>query len=176
MDISSNDAIFFQCAKEKFDATIYSPFAGNLEEAVKQAHAYGLGLISLLLMSNPEFDRIKHCFRKKDGTDILLDITKESRADGIVVAAPSLRNHISYQEIVKISAALFDRLVLVPGMDVQGGEARLLVGLFLNNTIVTVGRSITHAKNPKEEDKNFRDYVNTWRQVAHSKTDMTFSG
>ncbi|OIO81331.1 hypothetical protein AUJ84_01310 [Candidatus Pacearchaeota archaeon CG1_02_32_132] len=46
------------------DAVTYAPFPGNLEEAANQAHTRSIGLISLVLMSNPQFRKIKNAWVK----------------------------------------------------------------------------------------------------------------
>ncbi|MBI4148123.1 orotidine 5'-phosphate decarboxylase [Candidatus Woesearchaeota archaeon] len=53
----TNDAGFYHAQEEGFDAVTYAPFPGNTQEAVKQAHAKGLGLIGLVLMSNLNLNR-----------------------------------------------------------------------------------------------------------------------
>ena len=51
----TNDAGMYYAAKKRMDAITYSPFAGNIKEAAEQAHKHNLGLISMCLMSNPEY-------------------------------------------------------------------------------------------------------------------------
>ena len=56
----TNDAGAFYAAQKKVDAVTFSPFAGNIEEAAEQAHTKSLGLISMCLMSNPQYAREKN--------------------------------------------------------------------------------------------------------------------
>ncbi len=52
----TNEAGFFYAKQKEFDVVTFSPFAGNMQEAVQQTHARNLGLISMVLMSNPEYE------------------------------------------------------------------------------------------------------------------------
>src|SRR4030042_2530447 len=64
----TNDAGMFYAKEKTADAVTFSPFAGNMKEAVQQAHSRGLGLISMVLMSNPGYEREKNklVFLKKE--------------------------------------------------------------------------------------------------------------
>jgi len=57
---STNDVGVFYATQKKVDAVTFSPFAGNMQEATEQAHARGIGLISMCLMSNPQYEREKN--------------------------------------------------------------------------------------------------------------------
>lgn len=159
---STNDAGIYYAAK-RADAVTFSPFAGNLEEAVKQAHDRGVGLISMCLMSNPEFAREKRKLVPVKGddyhrTDIkwigeqtyveqyiqLARDAAEFKADGIVIGAPSGKNHITEGEIEVVKKYVGDdMLVLVPGVGAQGGEIKTLFKYFKpKNLIVNVGRDL----------------------------------
>jgi len=56
----TNDAGFFHAKDKNFDAITFSPFAGNIDEAVGMADKYGMGLISMCIMSNPEYEAEKN--------------------------------------------------------------------------------------------------------------------
>ena len=117
----TNDAGVFYAADKKADAVTFSPFAGNIQEATKQAHARGLGLISMCLMSNPEYAREKnklvllskeefkgynseHIVKTDRGNFVhqyiqLANDANKFEVDGIVIGAPSKTNHIKDAEI-----------------------------------------------------------------------------
>lgn len=57
---STNEAGFFYASQKKADAVTFSPFAGNMKEAAKQGKKWNVGVISMCLMSNPEFEREKN--------------------------------------------------------------------------------------------------------------------
>jgi len=167
---STNDAGIYH-ASYRADAVTFSPFAGNLEEAVNQAHKRDLGLIPMVLMSNPEYEREKNKlvrvtheegYRRRDV--LFLDSEEESAresdyvrqyvqlahdaamfgADAVVIGAPSKKNHITSEEIAAVHRYVQNIcLGLVPGVGEQGGEARELWKLFgKNDLIVNVGRGL----------------------------------
>ena len=55
---STNEAGIYYTAR-RAHAVTFSPFAGNGREACEQAHAHGIGIIPMCLMSNPEYRREK---------------------------------------------------------------------------------------------------------------------
>jgi len=161
---STNDAGMYYARQKGMDAVTFSPFAGNLEEAVKQAHSRDLGLISMVLMSNPEFGKIKSMwvdveddFEAYNGragiicgshhVEYYLKLARDAQrfgADGIVIGAPSPKNHIKEYEIQAVRKLVDDNmLVLLPGVGKQGGEAGIIWKYFgRNNVIVNVGRDL----------------------------------
>lgn len=70
---------------------------------------------------------------------------------GVVIGAPSKKNHITSEEIEAARRYLTNkRLVLLPGVGAQGGEAGIIWKYFgPQNVIVNVGRGIMF---PKEAD------------------------
>ncbi len=178
----TNDAGLFYTQRNGYDAATFSPFAGNLEEAAKQAHERGLGLISMCIMSNPEFEKVKNSWvemvepialknetngdyiekmydlfwqlvDKRDRIKIsgsnhirnYLDLAFRAQAmgtDGIVIGAPSGKNHIKEFEIENVSR-VYNGLILVPGIGAQGGELILLRKYFdKGRLMVNVGREL----------------------------------
>ena len=99
-------------------------FRKNLREAVEQAHHRGVGLISMVLMSNPEFNTVKNSLVPLTKIDLdnyprssavqgktideqfhisyYLKLAHDAQtygAAGIVIGAPSAKNHIKEYEI-----------------------------------------------------------------------------
>ncbi len=158
---STNAAGFYHAAEEGFDAVTYAPFPGNIQDAISQAHDVGLGIIVLMLMSNPEYQVMKQA--QIEGTTLpqyLAKIICESRADGVVIGAPSGANHIQVDEVIALKKQMGDRLVLMPGMGAQGGDTRL-IELFGNRTIVNVGRSIIYAESPADTARTYASRIHT---------------
>lgn len=182
---STNDAGIFYAKSKGADAVTFSPFAGNIEEANQQAEKRDdLGLISMCLMSNPEYEREKNklvCIEGEEGyhrPDIILvedkshvkqyiqlahDANKYG-LDGIVIGAPSDKNHICKEEIEKVKTYVNDdMLVLLPGVGAQGGEAGAIWEYFSkNNVIVNVGRALMlpngSNSTPKEQAETAKQY------------------
>lgn len=187
----TNDAGIFYSSKRPVNAVTFSPFAGNMEEGVKQAHARGIGLIPMCLMSNPEYEQEKNKLvnitSKKDAYDSedtidfrnklytlqyvqLAHDAAEFGADAIVIGAPSEKNHITDYNISRARAnAGANMLVLLPGVGHQGGEAGKIWKYFSpDHVIVNVGRALMF---PKESDhattaKHYQKMLNDLRKPA----------
>lgn len=191
---STNDAGFFY-GTLRADAVTFSPFAGNIEEAAKQAQNRRVGVIGMCLMSNPEFKREKNkLVDVSDDTfpkdyrhqDIILvdDVphvkqyiylaNQSSRQglDGIVIGAPSEKNHITHEELKNVYEYSNDEiLVLLPGVGHQGGEAGEIWNHYgPKRVIVNVGRALMfpQGSHSTTEDhmaaaKHYRDMLNELR-------------
>lgn len=158
---ATNDSGFYQAAKEGFDAVTYAPYPGNITEGVKQAHDWGLGIIVLSLMSNPEFEGIKGA--TVNGLPFYQYVTKEALqagADAFVIGAPSERNHLSQDEIEFMSTQMQDELVLMPGLGAQAGDAASVVNLFQGKVMANVGRSIMYSDDPTAEAGRYQEMLN----------------
>ncbi len=156
----TNDAGIYHAKQEGFDAITFAPFPGNTLQAGKQAEAHGIGLIPLVLMSNPEFRLMKLAII--DGQPLYRFLAKQSaaaRAAAVVIGAPSEGNHITEEEIAEVAQILPAALVLVPGIGAQGGELGPILKHFGSRTIANVGRAIIYAKDPAQEAKHYRDMI-----------------
>lgn len=170
---STNDAGIFYAKSKGADAVTFSPFAGNMGEAAKQAKNRDIGIICMCLMSNPEYEkeknklvsinmtgeekvgyhtsdfiRIPHLalddiFCVKQYVQLAHDVNIHG-LDGIVIGAPSPKNHIKEEEIETVRKYVGENmLVLLPGLGAQGGEADVIWKYFgKNNVIVNVGRAL----------------------------------
>lgn len=156
----TNDAGIYHAKQEGFDAITYAPFPGNTVQAGRQADAHGMGLIPLVLMSNPEYRAMKYA--QIEGQALYLYLAHqaaEARAAGVVIGAPSAGNHITPQEIAEVAAILPEALVLVPGIGAQGGELAPILKHFGSRTIANVGRAIIYSKDPGLQAKEYRDMI-----------------
>ncbi|MBU2561048.1 MAG: orotidine 5'-phosphate decarboxylase [Nanoarchaeota archaeon] len=189
----TNDAGFFYAGRRPVDAVTFSPFAGNIAEAAKQGHDRGVGVISMCLMSNPEYDREKKklvnvwdCVGQYDENDIIylrdeetgydgffvhqyVHLARQAELcgiDGIVIGAPSSKNHITEEELATARRQVSDRmLVLLPGVGAQGGEAEAIWKYFAKGAvIVNVGRDLmfpgnNNAAGPEEHAARAKHYM-----------------
>lgn len=189
----TNDAGLFYVEYRTVDAVTFSPFAGNLESAVKDAHAREVGLISMCLMSNPEFKGEKNMLvpieKKEDyrAEDMLLWDTggtanlfvkkyiqlahdaKKYGVDAVVVGAPSPKNHISEKEISDVRHYIGeDMLVLVPGVGAQGGEAGILWKYFgPEQCIINVGRDLMFPSGSKSTPLQQTQKAKEYREMLN---------
>lgn len=201
---STNDAGMFFSKDLGADAVTIAPYAGNMREAADLAREHGIGAITMCLMSNPEFQREKNMlvrlnskeeeksYRSNDlinygGSSLnvfvhryisLAHDAQNFGLSGIVIGAPSFKNHIKNEEIEKIREYVDDeKLVLLPGIGEQGGEAESIWKHFgINNVIVNVGRSLmfpngsnSSSEDHKEAAKHYKNMLNESRNEMHSK-------
>jgi len=140
---STNDSGLFYAKQKVADAVTIAPFAGNLKEAAKQAEKYQLGLFSMCLMSNPEYEIEKNKlvpieddsgFDKEDLFSVkslepdtgkkleslavpqyiyLAKTAADAGIAGIVVGAPSDTNHIKEHEIERVKRYVGDGLLVL---------------------------------------------------------------
>jgi len=145
---SSNLAAIHSAGKAGFDAITFSPFAGNIKEAVDQCHSSGLGIFVLTLMSNPEA-RIQKEF-SRSGTPLYQWIATEAKdADGLVVGLTE-NAATEIQKIREIAGK--EKILLCPGLGAQGGSADKLPE---GNYLINVGRDIIYSKNPAKKASEF---------------------
>lgn len=160
-DIGATNATgIYHAAEEGFDSLTYAPFPGNTLEAAEQARAQNIGLIGLVLMSNPEFRVMKEA--RIDGKPLYLFLAEqaaEAKVDAVVIGAPSAQNHIREEEIHELAERLPQAAVLVPGIGAQGGEIGPILRVFGKRTIANVGRSIIYAGDPAAEARKARDAI-----------------
>lgn len=163
----TNDSGLYHSQQEGFDAVTYAPFPGNTREAVNQAHPRGLGLIGLVLMSNPEFEVIKNStIRGMKGYEYFAFQVAEYGADAMVIGAPSEKNHIKDGEVRRVHEIAPEALVLMPGVGAQGGDAQYILSVFGDKVIANVGRAIMYAHDPAREASRYKEMLNMLR-LAH---------
>lgn len=143
---SANDSALFWMADLRFDAFTLSPFAGNVQNAVKSAHEKNLGVIVLTLMSNPEAENvlIKTIVDRQPYYLHIAKKAKESQADGCVVG---LTGFVKREYIENIQRIVGDRMVfLMQGIGPQGGKPAYIK--YITNPLVSLGRSAIYSGNP----------------------------
>jgi orotidine-5'-phosphate decarboxylase len=162
---NTNDSGFYHAEQEGYDAVTYAPFPGNIGEAAKQAHARGLGLIALVLMSNPEYKVMKEATVNgmKMYEHIATEVAKHD-VDAMVIGAPSVTNHITDAEVRRVRELAGGRLVLMPGIGAQGGDAQYIMEVFGDNVIANVGRAVLYAKDPAHEASKYRNMLHALRK------------
>lgn len=165
-DIGSTlDSALYHTQKENFDAVTFAPFAGNTLEANDLAKKHNIALITLTLMSNPEFQKTK--LANYNGMHGFEYFAKEAKAcdfvEGLVIGAPSKDNHISGNDLKTLKPYAENKIILMPGIGTQGGSAKDVINIFGDHLMINVGRAIIESKNPTEAAKTFRNEFNSYR-------------
>jgi len=177
----TNDAGIFTAAWRGAHAVTLAPFAGNMAEAAKQGVDRGIGLVSMCLMSNPDYEKVKNRWvdvsddvkgydvndlREIEGvphTRFYKQLARDAKRfgiEGIVLGAPSKTNHLKEEEIERVCHYYGkDGLILVPGIGAQGGEVTMLTKYFdWNHLIANVGRALMFP-DPRKANATFEDHV-----------------
>ncbi len=188
----TNDAGIFRAALRGAHAVTLSPFAGNMKEAAGQGRDRVIGLITMCLMTNPEYARVKNMWvsveddavayapediREIDGVPRTRFYIRQARdasrfgLAGIVLGAPSASNHLTEGEVGKVKRYSGNVIKLTPGIGAQGGEVTVLAKHFtLNEIIANVGRALMFPRGSYSESedwartaKEYRDMLNKLR-------------
>lgn len=161
----TNDAGLYHAAQEGFDSVTYAPFPGNIAETAQFAKARNIGLIMLVLMSNPEYELIKHA--QIQGMPAFEYFTREAarhELEAVVVGAPSPKNHVKAADLQLIASLLNEQqLVLVPGLGAQGGSLEPILQSFGDRAMINVGRSIIYHEAPAAEAERLSAAINRLR-------------
>ena len=157
----TNDSAVYHAAKESFDFITYAPFPGNIEASSEQGRKHKVGIITLALMSNPEYALMKNAIIDGEKAyKVFCQKVATSDGCGVVIGAPSDKNHLEINEIETAKEILSDRLVLVPGVGAQGGDCDDIIRVFGNLAMINVGRAIAYAQNPAFEAKKYQEEFN----------------
>lgn len=193
---STNDSGIFYAAMRGADVITVAAFAGNMGEAAAQGKDRKIDVISMCLMSSPEYERVKNMWVdvSKDVQDygtfnlrtiddvphsrhyiVLAHDARKFGFGGIVVGAPSSKNHLKNEEI-ETAARYFgkEELVLVPGIGAQGGEVPILAKYFnANHLVCNVGRAMmfpnganSSPEQQAEAAKQYQKMLNELRAAA----------
>lgn len=152
---STNDSWLYFGKKMGFDAATGAPYAGNIEQLVEQAHERDIGIFTMALMSNPEYES-EMLYR--DGDKLLYEtrITRslEAGADGIVIGGTFLPSNPHLQKAVELTKNT-STLYLVPGLGVQGGTVEQFAqsGIDVQRCLLNVGRGLMFPNGQRSTSK-----------------------
>ena len=144
---SSNKASFTYAKSEGFDMITVSPFPGNMKENKLITSTLGLGIISLVLMSNPSAIWMSQSGYYRNWAE-----DAEKFADGIVVGTT---NHVSVKHMEEIARLTPNSIVLAPGIGKQGGNVEEVKQIFGDRALFNVSRGISMADNIREAAENY---------------------
>ncbi|MEK6964391.1 MAG: orotidine 5'-phosphate decarboxylase / HUMPS family protein [Nanoarchaeota archaeon] len=187
----TNESGIFHPSRQKIDAVTLAPYAGNMKQAADQCKKWGVGGITMCLMSNPEYKREKNKLVPVSGEEDTYDSTDILRLEdvpyvrqfvqlahdaalygieGLVIGAPSKNNHIQEEEIALARRyGGVERMVLLPGVGKQGGEAGAIWKHFdPSYVVVNVGRTVMF---PEDQDqataaRHYQTMLNELRRAA----------
>lgn len=161
---STNEAWVYFTKELGFDAVTIAPYAGNLESAIDSSRKHDLGVISMGIMSNPEF--AQEADFEKNGEKLFINRVKRSliqNVDGLVLGATYKSDSVFLREFISYTKDS-DVLFLVPGIGSQGGtvdgflDTMLGLGVDPKRCMLNVGRNLMFPENvtQKEEAKRLQ--------------------
>jgi len=187
----TNEAGIYFTARRGGHAVTIAPYAGNMAEAQIQGDNAGVGVITMCLMSNPDYAREKNKLVAVDENDHYpsKDIVRvddrpfvrqfmvnanEARLHGlagIVIGAPSEKNHLTDEELAKARHYSGDQmLVLLPGVGAQGGEAAKIWKYYPSDgVIVNVGRGLMFPNGATSAEDDWKAKAQEYQKILNEK-------
>ncbi len=166
------ESALYHFGKWGYDAFTFNPYLGNVEVAVRLAHAQRptIGVFVLVLTSNPEAVR----YQKEGllgGRPLYEGVAEDAQrygADGCVVGATA---HVREDEIRQVRAITgAETIFLVPGVGSQAGDPEKVLRAARGNLIINVGRDIIYAQDPAEVAERYRRFLNEARERSPLET------
>lgn len=166
----TNDSWLYDYKQLGFEAVTTAPYAGNIEEIVEFAKNRDIGLITMGLMSNPEY-KTEINFKNEKGEKLWENRVKRGLSagvDGLVVGGTYTTANQDFMKFVEITQGK-NVVYLVPGIGAQGGkiEEFLASGIEPEKCIINSGRGVMFPNGsnstPKEQAeavKQLRDNFN----------------
>ena len=148
---SSNRAALENMSELGFDYITHSPFPGNVKETSEEAKDVGIGLITLVLMSNPEAK-----WMIDSGMYLQWAIEVERYCDGAVIGTT---NHVTKDILQELASTIKTKFILAPGLGAQGGEVGDLKKLFGNRVLFNVSRGINQSENPFQAAQEYYNNI-----------------
>lgn len=171
---STNDAWIYYNKSLGFDFITCAPYAGNSEASIKSAHEQGIGVITMGLMSNPEY-RTEMNFVGEGGEVLWMNRVRrslESGADGIVIGGTYTKDDTEFVEFVELTNES-DMLYLIPGIGSQGGKIEdfLATGIKSEKCMICSSRGVMFPNGsdstPKEQGKSAKKLRDSFNKAAY---------
>jgi orotidine-5'-phosphate decarboxylase len=163
---STNDSAIYWISEMKFDAFTFSPFAGNMQITVEDAHSKNLGVIVLTLMSNPEAELFMVNTKINDipTYQFIASEVKRTNADGCVVG---LTGFVQAEYIRRMQNLVGEnKIFLLQGIGPQGGnEADLEKVKIVKNPLVSLGREVIFSESVIESVKKYYDLLKGVKRI-----------
>lgn len=143
---STNDAWIFYTKRFHFDALTTAPYAGNIEATVRGAHDRNIGIITMGLMSNAEYQTEIYYTHPETGEPLWKSRVRralEASADGIVIGGTYTKDDPAFMECLEMTNES-ELLYLIPGIGEQGGGVAdfLASGIRPEKCMISSSRSV----------------------------------
>ncbi len=164
---ATTESALFHTHECDYDATTFNPLLGNIQTTVNLAHKYEpqIGIITLTLTSNPEAIKYQKqaIIAGKPVYVAIAEDVKKYGADGCVIGATG---HVTEDDIKTIRAKAGEaKLLLIPGIGAQKGDAEKVINTAGKNILINVGRAIIYSKSPAEKVERYNTLFNELRKA-----------
>ncbi len=153
-------------AECNYDIITFNPLLGNLCNIVKICKDVGIkirnvevGVLSLVLTSNPDAVKYQKYVKMSEKPLYVLFTEEVKRCDalGCVVGATG---HVTSEDIKTIRNIIGDdKIILFPGIGVQGGDIEKVVKNGGKLILINVGRDIIYSENPREKARQYLEML-----------------
>ncbi len=142
---STSEHYIYDYQQLGFDALTIAPYAGNMEQLIEFGHQHNMAVITMGLMSNPEY-KTEMNFKNEEGEKLWASRVKrglDAGVDGLVVGGTYTTGDRDFIKFIEITKGK-DILYLVPGIGAQGGEIEefLASGIEPKKCIINSGRGV----------------------------------
>jgi len=145
----TNDSWLYDYKQLGFDACTVAPYAGNIEDIVELGKKRDIGIITMGLMSNPEY-KTEMNFKNEDGEKLWVNRVKRglnAGVDGLVVGGTYTTQDNDFLKFVEMTNNK-DIVYLIPGIGAQGGKIKdfLASSIKSEKCIINSGRNVMFPK------------------------------
>ncbi|MBI2675941.1 MAG: orotidine 5'-phosphate decarboxylase [Candidatus Aenigmarchaeota archaeon] len=160
----TNDSAIHWISDMGFDAFTFSPFAGNMQNAVESAHSKNLGVIVLTLMSNPEAElfMVNSSINGVPSYQYIASEIRRTDADGCVVG---MTGFVREEHIKNAQRLAGEKVFLMQGIGPQGGKLDLSKIKLVRNPLVSLGREVIFSENITQSVKRYYDLLGKVKKV-----------
>ncbi|MDA8597015.1 orotidine 5'-phosphate decarboxylase [Candidatus Pacebacteria bacterium] len=143
---NTNDAWIHYNRSLGFDAVTFAPYAGNVEAGIQSGHEQDIGICTLGLMSNPEYQSEMYFTDPESGESLWharIRRALEAGADCTVVGGTYTSESAELAQLVALTKDS-ELLYLVPGIGAQGGtvESFLASGIPPEKCLISSSRGL----------------------------------
>lgn len=142
---STSDSYIYDYKELGFDALTIAPYAWNIEELIRYWHNRWIAIITMWLMSNPEYRREMN-FKNEQGLALWqyrVESWMKNDVDWLVVGWTYKKEDKDFQKFIELTNNS-DVLYLVPWIWAQGGWIEEFLSSWINKNkcIINSGRAI----------------------------------
>lgn len=165
---TSNDAAIFWFKEENFDAFTFSPFSANIDKASLLAQQRNLGIIVLMLLSNPESMLYKVATVNEQPLFLYVaERCRKTQVDGFWIGNA---DHIDVKDVRKLKEKIGSNILAIA--PIYGSEHLIVKSLFYHfedRAMICVGGPIVYSDGPRLKAQEFKELLNKYKEEMLEK-------